>query len=156
MRHTRFFQALISVWIAAASLAWSSQTPPQINPYPPLVAPLALVGGTLIDLTNWGRSARDLHDSIVIVDQGKIVAVGARADLPIPPNARVIDCTGKYLIPGLIDGFAGMNSQGQANAFLYMGVTTVVASADQRRGHIDINANPQAAPLSPRLHRNDG
>lgn len=143
MRHTRFFQALISVWIAAASLAWSSQTPPQINPYPPLVAPLALVGGTLIDLTNWGRSARDLHDSIVIVDQGKIVAVGASADLPIPPNARILDCTGKYLIPGLIDGFAGMNSQGQANAFLYMGVTTVVASADQRRGPIDINANPK-------------
>jgi hypothetical protein len=146
MRHTRFFQALISVWIAAASLAWSSQTP-QINPYPPLVAPLALVGGTLIDLTNWGRSARDLHDAVVIVDQGKIVAVGARADLPIPPNARILDCTGKYLIPGLIDGFAGMNSQGQANAFLYMGVTTVVASADQRRGPIDVNAN-----LKPHLY----
>ena len=75
---------------------------------------------------------------------------------PFPPNARILDCTGKYLIPGLIDGFAGMNSQGQANAFLYMGVTTVVASADQRRGPIDINANPKPAPLSPRLHRNDG
>lgn len=143
MRHTRFFLALILVWIAAAGPAWSSQAPPQINPYPPLVAPLALVGGTVVDVTNWGRSARDLHDSIVVIDQGKIVAVGARADLPIPPNARVIDCTGKYLIPGLIDGFAGMNSQGQANAFLYMGVTTVVASADARRGHIDMIASPK-------------
>jgi len=106
-----------------------------------------LAGGTLVDVTNWGRSARDLHDAVVIGDQGKIVAVGARADLPIPPNARILDCTGKYLIPGLIDGFAGMNSQGQANAFLYMGVTTVVASADQRRGPIDVNAN-----LKPHLY----
>src|SRR5579872_482139 len=139
MRHHRFFLAWIWVLIAAATPGWSQ--PPQTNP--PLSAPLALTGGTLIDVTNWGHSARDLHDSIVIVDQGKIVSVGARADVPIPPNARVIDCTGKYLLPGLIDGFAGLNSQGQADAFLSMGVTTVVASADPRRGHIDTNANPR-------------
>jgi Amidohydrolase family len=142
MRHLRPLQAWIWVLITAASPVWPSQTP-QNGSNPALVAPLALVGGTLIDVTNWGRSARDLHDSIVIVDQGKIVAVGARSDVPVPPNARVIDCAGKYLIPGLIDGFAGMNSQGQANAFLYMGVTTVVASADARRGHIDRSANPK-------------
>ena len=48
----------------------------------------------------------------------------------------MIDCTGKYLIPGLVDGFAGMNTQGQANANLYMGVTTVVARSDDRaRAH---------------------
>lgn len=101
------------------------------------------MGGTLVDVTNWGRSARDLRDSIVIVDEGRVSAVGARADIPIPPNAHIIDCTGKYLIPGLIDGFAGMNSQGQADAFLSMGVTTVVASADPRRGHIDMAASPR-------------
>ena len=43
-------------------------------------------------------------------------------------------------IVGLVDGFAGMNSQGQANAFLYMGVTTVVAVSDLRRGVIDLSA----------------
>ena len=141
MRHICFFQALICGWISATVLAWS-QAPPPSNPNPAPASELVLAGGTLVDVTNWGRSARDLHDAVVIVDQGKIVAVGARADLPIPANARVIDCTGKYLIPGLVDGFAGMNSQGQANAFLYMGVTTVVASADARRGHIDRSASP--------------
>ena len=102
-----------------------------------------LAGGTLIDVTNWGHSARDLPDAIVLIEDGHILAVGSREALPIPKGARVIDCTGKYLIPGLVDGFAGMNSQGQANAFLYMGVTTVVASSDARRGHIDFNANPK-------------
>ena len=56
----------------------------------------------------------------------------------------MIDCTGKFLVPGLIDGFAGMDSQAQANANLYMGVTTVVASGDDRRGHMWINMPVQA------------
>ncbi|HTB95630.1 MAG TPA: amidohydrolase family protein [Terracidiphilus sp.] len=137
MRATR----LLPAWILVLSLAGMSARPqtPQIITPP---APLVLAGGTVIDVSNWGHSAKDLFDAIVVIDQGKIVAVGSRTDIPIPRNARILDCTGKYLIPGLIDGFAGMNSQGQANAFLYMGVTTVVVSADARRGHIDFAANP--------------
>ena len=64
-----------------------------------------------------------------IVRDGRITDVGSRRAVSIPKGARVIDCTGKFLIPGLVDGFAGMNSQGQANANLYMGVTTVVVAA---------------------------
>ena len=105
-------------------------------------APLVLSGGTLIDVTNWGDSARDLQDAIVIIRDGRITDVGTAATLPIPKNAQVIDCTGKFLIPGLVDGFAGLNSQAQANADLYMGVTTVVARADQERGFIDFDAHP--------------
>lgn len=104
--------------------------------------PLVLIGATVIDLTDWGRSAKDIQSAVVVIQDGRIVDVGPRAVVAIPPNARVIDCTGKYLIPGLVDGFAGMNSQGQANADLYMGVTTVVASGDDRRGAIDFAANP--------------
>ncbi len=36
-----------------------------------------------------------------------------------------------------------MNSQGQANANLYMGVTTVVVRNDHEHGLIDFAANPQ-------------
>ncbi len=135
MRFSRVFPAWLCLVASAGVSAW-----PQAPQTPPV--PLVLAGGTIIDVTNWGRSAKDQTDSVVLITEGKITAVGSRADLPIPKNARVIDCTGKYLIPGLVDGFAGMNSQGQANAFLYMGVTTVVASGDDRRGHIDFAANP--------------
>lgn len=116
----------------------AQQNPPKPAPPPPLV----LAGGTLIDVTDWGHSANDLQDSVVFLRDGHILAVGTRLTLPIPKGARVIDCTGKYLIPGLIDGFTGMNSQGQASANLYMGVTTVVASQDDRRGVIDTHVNP--------------
>ena len=104
--------------------------------------PLVLSGGTVVDLANWGRSASDQHDSVVIIRDGKITDVGPRNTVIVPKGARVIDCTGKYIIPGLIDGFAGMSSQSEANANLYMGVTTVVTSSDDRRGHVDLHANP--------------
>jgi hypothetical protein len=103
---------------------------------------LVLTGGTLIDVTNWGNSARDLPNAVVIIRDGRVAEVGSPADIEIPKGSRIFDCTGKFLIPGLIDGFAGMNSQAEANANLYMGVTTVVASADKERGFIDFGANP--------------
>ena len=111
------------------------------------VVPLVLAGGTIVDVTDWGRSAKDQPDSIVIVQNGRITDVGPRATVPIPKNAHVIDCTGKFILPGLIDGFAGMSSQAEDNANLSMGVTTVVASSDSRRGHIDFSASP-----SPQLY----
>jgi Amidohydrolase family len=124
----------------AAIAAW-----PQTQSQPPRVlesVPMVLSGGTVVDVTEWGHSAKDLPDAIVIVRDGRITDVGVRGALAIPRGARVIDCTGKYILPGLVDGFAGMNSQGQANANLYMGVTTVVASSDDRRGLVDFAVNP--------------
>ena len=133
MRSFRFFAALLCGTSFACS-AVHSQTEP--------AAPLVLEGGTVIDVSSWGHSARDLHDAIVIIEADKITAVGARSDVQIPNGARIIDCTGKFLIPGLVDGYAGMNSQAQAQANLYMGVTTVVARADAERGFIDSSAHP--------------
>jgi len=119
----------------AAVLAW-----PQAPVSTP--APLVLAGGTVVDVTEWGRSAKDLQDAIVIIRDGRVSEVGSRLAVTIPKGARIIDCTGKFLIPGLVDGFSGMNSQGQASADLYLGVTTVVAVSDYQRGVVDLAANP--------------
>jgi Amidohydrolase family len=135
--------------VLAAQLAWP-QAPSPFVPKPPSSIPLVLAGGTVVDVTEWGGSAKDLPDAIVIVRDGRITDVGSRMAVSIPKGAQVIDCTGKFLIPGLIDGFAGMNSQGQANAYLYMGVTTVVAVSDFRRGVVDLSASP-----SPHLYLMD-
>jgi len=114
----------------AGILAWG-QTPP-----------LVLAGGTVVDVTDWGRSAKDLLDAVVVMRDGRITEVGSRLEISIPKGARVIDCTGKFIIPGLVDGYAGMNSQGQANANLYMGVTTVVTRSDHSHGLTNYAANP--------------
>ena len=127
----------------AGVLAWPQTPVPSISRTPIINSvPLVLAGGTVIDVTDWGHSAKDIQDAVVILREGRISEVGPRIAVTIPKGARVIDCTGKFLIPGLVDGFAGMSSQGQASANLYMGVTTIVASSDDRRGMIDLAANP--------------
>jgi hypothetical protein len=140
MRPSRLLFLGAAVSLLVAPFAW-----PQA-PFAPKAAPsvpLVLAGGTVVDVTDWGHSAKDLPDAVVIIRDGRITNVGSRMAVSIPKNARVIDCTGKFLIPGLIDGFAGMNSQGQADADLYMGVTTVVAVSDPRRGIVDFAASPK-------------
>lgn len=139
MRPSRLLLLGAAFSFLAAPLAWLQA------PFAPKAAPsvpLVLAGGTVVDVTDWGRSAKDLPDAIVIIRDGRITNVGSRMAVSIPKGARVIDCTGKFLIPGLIDGFTGVNSQGQANADLYMGVTTVVAVSDPRRGVVDFAASP--------------
>jgi hypothetical protein len=132
MRAFRSFLFGVGVSVQALLLAWP-QTPPSV--------PLVLAGGTVVDVTAWGRSAKDLPDAVVVVRDGRVIEVGSRMAVTIPKNARVIDCSGKFLIPGLIDGFSGMNSQGQADADLYMGVTTVAAVSDNLRGMVDVTDN---------------
>ncbi len=131
---------IVLAFSAVAACAGSQQLPaPPVPPVPPLV----LTGGTVVDVTDWGHSARDLQNAVVIIREGKIAEVGPAAAITLPKVARIIDCTGKFIIPGLIDGFAGMNSQGQASANLYMGVTTIVARSDQEHGLVDYAANPR-------------
>nr|WP_298718979.1 amidohydrolase family protein [uncultured Steroidobacter sp.] len=61
--------------------------------------PIAIVGATIID----GTDAPPISGGTMIIQNGKIVAVGARHKVDVPKDARKIDARGKYVIPGLID-----------------------------------------------------
>lgn len=103
-----------------------------------MVTPLAFVGAAN-------------HDSVVVRDR-LIERVGG----PIPADARVIDCAGKHLAPGLID--AGVFAA-DAAACLAGGITRVVLMPDrspplddpaliefaQRIGKPDVWVHPLAA-----------
>ncbi len=65
-------------------------------------ARVALVGGTVID----GFRRVPLDDAVVLVDGDRIAAVGPRSETPIPPDTEIVETTGKYLVPGLIDASA--------------------------------------------------
>ncbi len=60
---------------------------------------VAIVGATVID----GTGADPVKDAVLVIDAGKITAVGPRARVTIPAGARQIDAAGKYVIPGLMD-----------------------------------------------------
>ncbi len=59
----------------------------------------AIVGGKLID----GTGAAPVSDMTVLVDGERIIEVGPRAAVTVPPDAEVIDVTGMTVMPGLID-----------------------------------------------------
>lgn len=138
--HRYCLLAILLALFAAPSWCKSAQ---QVASNPSGPVPLVLTGGTVIDVSDWGHSARDLRDAVVVIREGRITDVGTAAAIQIPKDARIIDCTGKFIIPGLIDGYAGMNSQGQAAANLYMGVTTVVVRNDHEHGVVDFAASPR-------------
>ncbi len=60
---------------------------------------IAVTGGTVIDAT--GRPP--MPDAVVLIKDGRIVAVGNAAAVTIPASANRIDARGKYVIPGLMD-----------------------------------------------------
>ena len=66
---------------------------------------LALRGGTVLTITQGV-----IENGTVLIQNGKITAVGK--DIAIPTGVRVIDVTGRYVMPGVIDshshiGFSG-------------------------------------------------
>ena len=92
---------------------------------PAMAETIVITGGTLIDVSNHGRSSNDITPATVILEDDRILYAGPAADAKLPAKARVIDAKGKYLVPGLIEGVGSLQSQGFANAYLYEGVTAV-------------------------------
>ena len=121
------------------------------NPDPPTDYTL-IHGATLIDLDDLGRSSVDIPNAYVLFSEGQIVEVGEYSeDLEVPRGTDRIDATGKYLLPGLIDGFAAINNQSYCNAYLYMGVTSILAVDGGRRGEFFGEGAP-----SPDIYRLEG
>jgi imidazolonepropionase-like amidohydrolase len=60
---------------------------------------LAVVGATVID----GTGKPPLTDGVVMVTGNRITAVGRKSEVTVPKSAKVIDATGKFLLPGFID-----------------------------------------------------
>jgi imidazolonepropionase-like amidohydrolase len=59
----------------------------------------ALVGGRLID--GWGGAP--VNNSVILIENERIKAVGTAETLPVPAGAEVIDTRGMSLLPGLWD-----------------------------------------------------
>jgi imidazolonepropionase-like amidohydrolase len=53
--------------------------------------------------TIWPASGAPIENGVLVVQGGKIVAIGAADQVSVPSNARVQDVSGKTIIPGLVD-----------------------------------------------------
>jgi len=84
----------VSIAIAAAVLLSSGCERGQTGP-----ATVAITHVTLID----GTGAEPRRDQTVLIDGERIGLIGASGAINVPRSARVVDGTGKYLLPGFWD-----------------------------------------------------
>jgi imidazolonepropionase-like amidohydrolase len=91
--NNRMRTCLVGVWLIAALavIAPAEEKAPE-----PVVA---LVGATLID----GTGAPPLANTTVLIQGERIKAIGLATAIVVPPGARTIDVTGKWILPGFID-----------------------------------------------------
>ncbi|MFN3939285.1 MAG: amidohydrolase family protein, partial [Chitinophagales bacterium] len=67
---------------------------------------IAFVGATIITMQN----EKIINNGVVIVDGNKIVSVGSADEIAVPADAKVMDVTGKTIMPGFIDTHAHLNA----------------------------------------------
>jgi len=88
----------------AQETTWRDSDDTRRVPFPPADTSkdevLLITGGTLID----GRKGAPKKDAVIVVRGDRIVAVGQSSDVEVPPHVdKVIDASGLYIVPGLID-----------------------------------------------------
>lgn len=91
---------------------------------------IAVTGVTLID----GSGRPPVKDSVVIIRDDLIEAVGKSARINIPASAKIIDAGGLVLAPGFIDTHShadrGLDSDPTAKTQVSQGITTIAVGQD--------------------------
>jgi imidazolonepropionase-like amidohydrolase len=117
--------------------------------------PAAFVGVNLIPMDR----ERVIRDQTVVVEGGRIVALGPAASTPIPQDAERIEGQGRYLLPGLAEMHAHIPTPQQGTdylervLFLYLanGVTTIRGMLGHP-AHLELRRRIEAGEvLGPRI-----
>ena len=82
---------------------------------------IVVSGGTLID----GNGGPPLQNAIVVIQDGKFSQVGRVGEVTVPADSRVIDASGKTILPGFVDGHVHYRTW-HGELYLANGVTTIV------------------------------
>lgn len=108
MRYTLFLAFLLSATSAFAQVT-------------------AIQRATLID----GTGAPPRTDVTVVIENGRIRDVGPASSVRPPAGALVVDATGKFIVPGIINahGHVGENRDPQLRQYALYGVTTTTSMA---------------------------
>jgi imidazolonepropionase-like amidohydrolase len=82
----------------------------------------ALTNATVID----GTGAPPRKNVTIVMDSGRIRDMGSSATVKAPADATVVDLTGKYVVPGIINahGHVGARTEPQLRQYATYGVTT--------------------------------
>jgi imidazolonepropionase-like amidohydrolase len=80
---------------------------------------------TVID----GAGAVPQKDVTIVMENGRIRDVGPSSKIPVPAGATVVDLTGKFIAPGIINahGHVGAKTEPQLRQYALYGVTTTTS-----------------------------
>ena len=114
----------------------------------PVEAPTYVVRGATVHT----MAGTTLDDGMVVVQQGRIAAVGRRDSLAMPQDAVIVDGSGKHLTPGLIDSHVHAEETWELAALLSFGVTTVRnPGTASLQAAVDLKTRAANPAQSPRL-----
>ena len=100
MRFSLTSLLLVLFLVLAATFSYAqSKAPDPLAPYISVAEPvIALTHVEVID----GTGAAPIQDQTLVLDQGKISAMGATATVKVPGDAKVLDLHGHTVYPGLV------------------------------------------------------
>ena len=137
---------------------------------PAVGANVAVVGGTLVDLDG----GKPIADAVILISGDRITVIGGRGEVAIPADYEIVDTSGQWLIPGLMnmhvhlglilpglmqlqlmnESEAAITLRMAANAekVLRAGVTTVRLPGEHRYGDIALrNSINKGETIGPRI-----
>ena len=130
----------------------------------------AILGATLLDI----NGKNNIDNAVLIVSGEKISAIGSKDEISIPNNAEIIDATGHWLVPGLMnmhvhlgylmpgkqkaelaketEGELTLRMAANARKVLRAGITTIRIPSDQRHGDLALKkAIAKGQAIGPRI-----
>ena len=79
-----------SIALSLAALLFAASAPAQVT---------VLTHATVID----GSGAAPQKDVTIVMENGRIRDMGPSSKIPVPAGATVLDLTGKFIVPGIIN-----------------------------------------------------
>jgi imidazolonepropionase-like amidohydrolase len=93
------FVATTALGLAVSALAMAAAPAQAPSAAPPKTPTLALVGGQVID----GFEGPPIRDGVILIAGDRIVSVGTRSEVTVPPGTPTINTEGMSVLPGLMD-----------------------------------------------------
>ncbi|MGH9198325.1 MAG: amidohydrolase family protein, partial [Acidimicrobiia bacterium] len=108
--------SILIIFIMAAALLFAVSVSAQV---------IVLTRATVVD----GTGAGPQKDVTIVMENGRIRDMGPSSKIPTPAGATVVDLTGKFVVPGIINahGHVGAKTEPQLRQYALYGVTTATS-----------------------------
>ena len=110
----------------------------------------AFTGATIID----GNGGAPLSDAVLLIQNGRVVAVGKKEEVTIPANTTITNVSGKTIVPGFINAhghvgdvkgiegghYSRENIIDNLSVYARYGITTVVSLGGDKQDAVSLRA----------------